>query len=134
MLFHDHFYGHRHPESGEPELAAGDVYWTPWDYALADAIQFIADHTNKHGHLLWEQEGEQVEAVIVQKIDKVDAKIEAKQRARQNKKGKSVEPPPGEYHVSYLRLMPGWEEMGWPTFEDWYEKENGKLGITPEKP
>lgn len=132
MLFHDHFFGHRDVVTGDPEIAASDVYWTEWDFALADAMQFIQDHTNKHGHLIWEQEGEQVEAVLTQKIDKVDAKIEAKQRSRQNKKGKSAEAPPGEYYVSRLILRPGWEDEGWPTYESWYEAENKKLGIDSE--
>lgn len=128
MLFHDHFYGYRDPETGDPELAAGDVYWSEWDYALADAMQFIQDHTDQHGHLIWEVESDRTTVKITKKIDRHNAQVE---RATS---GKKYKPTPGEYFVSRVELAPGWEEDGFPTFSEWFEEQNKLLGIAPENP
>lgn len=118
MLFHDHFFGHRDYYTGEEECAASDVSWTPWDYALADAMQFIQDHTNQHGHLVWEYESEDVEVIVNKKIDRHDAIVTRKTKGGKNK---PYNPTPGEYFVSRLELMPWVKE--WPTVGDWYRSQ-----------
>jgi hypothetical protein len=122
MLFHDHFYGFRDRYTGEEACSAGEVHWTPWDYALADAVEFIADHTNQHGHLVWEfEDTERVAVTINKKIDRHDAAV---QRRTQGKKYKAT---PGEYFVSTLRLMDP-EHDTWPTAQEWYEEQARLLG------
>jgi hypothetical protein len=128
MLFRDHFFGFT-DWRGLPTVSADEVHWTMWDYALADAIQLIADYTDSHGHLIWEREGEQVEAVAVKKIDKAQAAIDRKTKGSKNK---PYEPSPGETWQTRLILRPGWEEEGWPTLRDYIEAENARLGIDPE--
>lgn len=119
MLLHDPFAGHRHWETGEPLLPQSDVYWTSWDYALADAATFIQDHTDKHGHLVWEAQSDRVDVVVESRIDKHDSAVERVT----NKKDRKA--PPGEYFVGRLELIHGDE---WPTWEEWAEKESESLG------
>lgn len=125
MLLHDPFAGHRHWETGEPLLPQSDAYWTEWDYALADAVTFIQDHTDKHGHLVWEVESDATDVVITKKIDKHDAKVEARTG------GKNYKPSKGEYFVSRVVLKPGWEDEGWPTYESWAAEQRRLLGNDP---
>ena len=104
-------------------VSADAVHWTDWDFALADAINFIKDHTNKHGHLVFEQEDrERVEVIVEKKIDRVDAIIERRTRGSKNK---PYEPTPGEHYASRLKLMPG--EDKWPTAEEWYAEQDALL-------
>lgn len=116
MLFRDHFFGFRDPETNEPELAADKVWWTGWDYALADAMQFIQDHTNQHGHLVWEYQSDDVEVVVEKKVDRHDAIVERRTGGKKYKKS------PGEYFVSRLKLMPWAKE--WPTADQWYAEQS----------
>ena len=106
MIMRDHYYGFRDPitfeESEEP-------YWLDWDYALADALQTIEDHTNQHGILVWEAESERVEISAVKKIDK----FEAAKTARTS--GKKYKAAAGEYWVPKVDLRGG----EWPTHEEW---------------
>lgn len=117
MLFHDHFYDFRDEETGEELVAAESVHWTEWDLALADAHQFIVDHTNQHGHLVWEYQSDDVEVIVDKKIDRHDAIVERKTSGKKYKKA------PGEYFVSRLALMPWSKENGWPTASDWYAEQ-----------
>lgn len=123
-MFRDHFYGFRDPFTDLPELGASDVYWTDWDFALADAINFIKDHTNQHGHLVWEYEDrERVDVVTERKTDRHNASVEKKTKGSKNKPYQGYD---GEYWVSRLKLMPGEEE--WPTFEEYYDAQAKLLG------
>lgn len=136
MLFHDPFAGHRHWETGEPLLAHSDVYWTEWDYVLADAVSFIQDHTDQHGHLVWEAAKEfedRVELILERKIDRHAA---AEENATRGSAKKPYKGQPGERWVSRLKLYDWAKESGetWPTWSEWYAKENERLGITSECP
>lgn len=116
MLFHDHFYGFRDHYTGDELVPAAEIHWTEWDYALADATRFIQDHTNQHGHLVWEYEDrENVEVLVEKKVDRHDALVEKRTGGKKYKK------TPGEYFVSRLKLMP-WAEK-WPTVSDWYKSQ-----------
>jgi hypothetical protein len=128
MLFHDHFYGHRDYFTGEP---IRDPYWTEWDYALADAVSFMQDYTDSHGHLIWERDADYVEAVAVKKIDKAQAAIDSKTKGSKNK---PYQPSPGETFQTVLRIMPGYEDKGWPTFDEWAEEQEKLLGSVSENP
>lgn len=123
VLFRDHFYGFRNLATYEPECSGDKVYWTDWDFALADAINFIKDHTNQHGHLVWEYEDrERVDVITEKKIDRHSASVEKKTG------GKKYTPAKGEYWVSRLELYPG--EDSWPTFEDYYAEQDKMLGLS----
>lgn len=119
MLLHDPFAGHRDWETGEPLLAQSDVFWTEWDYALADAVTFMQDHTNEHGHLVWEQEDPRVTVVARRKIDRAQAAIEKKTKGSDKNPYK---PKDGEKWYTELRLPDGGD---WPTFDEWYERQMG---------
>lgn len=129
MLLHDPFAGHRDWDTGEPLLPADKCYWTSWDYVLADAIALIQDHTDDRGHLVWERDDPRVEVVATKYIDKAQAAIDKKTRGTAKK---PYEPAPGENWRTHLRLFPG--ETEWPTMEEYYERENARLGISPENP
>lgn len=95
------------------------MHWSSWDFALADAINFIKDHTTNQGHLVWEVDDEdKVEVVVESKTDRAEAAVERVQ-------AKIKKPKPGVRHVTRLRLYE-WAE-DWPTFEEWYEKQNGMV-------
>lgn len=98
------------------------MHWTDWDFALADAINFIKDHTNQHGHLVWEYEDRhRVDVVVEKKFDRHTASVESKTG------GKNYKPGKGEFWVSRLELMPGEDE--WPTMEEYYSEQDRLLGL-----
>jgi hypothetical protein len=88
----DHF-GHRDPFTHEP---TGEDGWTAWDYALANALQVIEDHTDKYGILVWERDDEAVEIDAVKKIHKFQASVD---RLTSGTDKKPYKPAPGEYFV-----------------------------------
>lgn len=100
--------------NGDP---CGEPEWTTWDYALMSALQLIEDFTDQNGLPVWEKESDRVIVEAVRKTDKFEA---AKEKTTNKKNYKSV---PGEYFVPRLKLMPGWEEDGWPTFQEWAESQ-----------
>lgn len=91
----------------------GEVDWSPWDYALVDAVQLIEDYSNQHGIPIWDAEADNVEIQAHRKIDKFEA---AKQKTTDTKKYK---PLAGEYFVP----VPVKRFGEWPTFEEWLEKQ-----------
>jgi len=106
----DPHYGFRDPVSWEP---VGEVEWTTWDYALMSALQLIEDFTDQNGLPVWEKEADHVIVEAVKKVDKFES---AKERTTSKKNYKST---PGEYFVPRMKLMPGYEEDDWPTFDEW---------------
>jgi hypothetical protein len=117
MLFHDHFYGFRDEVTGEELCAPESCYWSEWDYALADAVTFIEEHTNQHGHLVWEfEDTERVAVTISKKVDRHEAAVQRKTQ------GKRYKATPGEYFVSTLHLIDP-EHDDWPTYDDWLEEQ-----------
>lgn len=114
MILGDHYAQHRHPASGEP--LKGEVIWTPWDYALANALQLIEDFSDQNGLIVWEKESKDV---IVEAVRKQDPFESAKDRITSAKKYDRL---PGEYYVPRLSLKPWAKE--WPTFQGWVEEQN----------
>lgn len=120
MLFHDPHALNRNWFTGEPD--APHDQWNEWDFALAEARQLIEDYTDRHGHLVFERDSDRVAVDAIRRIDKAQAKIDAKTKGR---KGKPYEPLPGEYWVTELVLQRGEE---WPTLAEWVEDEQKKRG------
>lgn len=116
MILGDYYAQHRHPSSGEP--LEGEVLWTTWDYALANALQLIEDFSDKNGLLVWEKESPDVIVEAVKKIDDFDSAVERTTSRTNYKK------TPGEYFVPRLKLRPGADE--WPTFEEWVDEQNNE--------
>lgn len=117
MLFHDPHALNRNSFTGEPD--APHDQWNEWDFALAEARQLIEDYTDRHGHLIFERDSDRVAVDAVRKVDKAQAKIDAKT------KGKKYKPQDGEYYVTELVLQQG---KDWPSLAEWAEIEAKKRG------
>lgn len=114
-LFRDPQFGHRNTFTGEPDGDAND--WTPWDYAIATAMQAIEDGTTEEGVLIWELADDNVWVDPVKKWNKV----RQAQETITNREG--YKSTPGEYFVPELRqhgVEPGKER--WQTRAEWIQK------------
>lgn len=117
MLFHDPHALNRNSFTGEPD--APHDQWNEWDFALAESRQLIEDYTDKHGHLIFERDSDEVAVDAIKKVDKAQAAIDKKTSGKKYKAG------PGEYFVTELWLARGKE---WPTLKSWMEQEQKKRG------
>lgn len=86
-----------------------------WDFALIEALQTIADHTNEHGLLKWEVDEEGVSVNSIKTFDKFQASIDRKTSA------KNYRALPGERWIPNIRLAPGTDEF--QTFKEYREKQ-----------
>lgn len=118
MLFRDYYALNRNVFTGEPIVS--ENMWTDWDYALAEAVQFIDDYTTQEGHLVWEAESERVTFNAKKKINKARAAID---RRTKGSKDKAYQASDGEYWVTEPVLMRGDE---WPTLTEWFEEQSRK--------
>lgn len=119
----DDWYGHRN-EFGEP---VGDKdEWIVWDYALVNAFQVIEDWTDQHGLLRYEVDDphERTQVLAMKRIDKFEAQKTAITKGQKN-------PPPGQYFVPKIELLPGVEE--WPTMREFIEAEIEKEKMLEEE-
>ena len=120
MLARDYYALNRNAFTGEPIVS--ETMWTDWDYALAEAIQFIDDYTTAEGHLLWESESERVTFNAKKKINKARAAIDRKTKGTEKNPYKASD---GEYWVTEPVLMRGDD---WPTIGEWFEDQSKKNG------
>lgn len=118
MLARDFYALNRNVFTGEPMTT--ESMWTDWDYALAEAIQFIDDYTTQEGHLVWEAESERVTFNAKKKINKARAAID---RRTKGSKDKPYTASDGEYWVTEPMLMRGED---WPTLTEWFDEEARK--------
>ena len=122
MITQDHHVGHRDENTGDV-LGSG---WTQDDFMLFDAYQTIDDFSDQHGILVWDKESDRVDIWATHKVDKFES---AKDRAA-GKKGRK--PIAGEYWVPDVRLIPGYEDEGWPTITEWRMNKLKAAGLIPD--
>lgn len=118
MLLQDPYAGHRDSFTGEPDGPLDE--WTGWDFSLAVATQNIIDGTTDHGHLMWEIEADDVEAVAIHRIDK------ARQVIDMITQREGYKPEPGEYYRTKLKHPYYDPESGevekWQTRTEWIQQ------------
>lgn len=87
-----------------------------WDFALIEAVQTIADHTDANGLLKWETDEDGVSVNSIKTFDKFQASIDRKRSATNYKE------LPGERWIPDIRPAPG-RNGEFQTFKEYREKQ-----------
>ena len=118
VILQDFYAGFRDSFSGEVD---GEPVWLPWDYALANALQIIEDHTDSEtGHLIWVEQSERVTFDASKFTKKSVAAVERKTKSS---KSKAYEAAPGERWRTVPRTTDGGPL---PTMLEWRDEQARK--------